>query len=239
MYNVLPRNTGNLFCCFIDTKLWQNNMNLFFNIHAADRVLFYITAKLTNQFIQTGLRTFDWQQLFTWLWWWLPLRLSKRQSPLPTTVQDCTHPNDQTTVLHATYILFVSTSIPLMHIYPIFSVRKDFHCFSPLWTARRTGHSQRLHRKWRRIVCTASSARRNDRAERVWGNPNNNLLTTIHRGGEGKWLIFTTVNITNSILQRLQNPTCVARRWITKDTRSLSCQSEHTFNAIHCFSLHW
>ena len=31
-----------------------------------------ITAKLTNQFIQTGLSTFDWQQLFTWLWWWLP-----------------------------------------------------------------------------------------------------------------------------------------------------------------------
>ena len=159
----------------------------------------YITAKLTNQFIQTGLRTFDWQQLFTWLWWWLPLRLSKRQSPLPTTVQDCTHPNDQTTVLHATYILFVSTSIPLMHIYPIFSVRKDFHCFSPR-TARRTGHSQRLHRKWRRIVCTASSTRRNDRAERMWGNPNNNLLTTIHRGGEGKWLIFTTVTEVNSCL---------------------------------------
>ena len=38
-----------------------------------------ITAKLTNQFIQTGLRTFDWQQLFTWLWWWLPLTLWKRQ----------------------------------------------------------------------------------------------------------------------------------------------------------------
>ena len=45
-----------------------------------------ITAKLTNQFIQTGLRTFDWQQLFTWLWRWLPFWLSKRQSPLPTTV---------------------------------------------------------------------------------------------------------------------------------------------------------
>ena len=45
-----------------------------------------ITEKLINQFIQTELRTFDWQQLFTWLWWWLPLRLSKRQSPLPTTV---------------------------------------------------------------------------------------------------------------------------------------------------------
>ena len=45
-----------------------------------------IAAKSTNQFKQTGLRTFDWQHLFTWLWWWLPLRLSKRQSPLPTTV---------------------------------------------------------------------------------------------------------------------------------------------------------
>ena len=45
-----------------------------------------IAEKLTNQFIQTGLSTFDWQQPFTWLWWWLPLRLSKRQSPLPTTV---------------------------------------------------------------------------------------------------------------------------------------------------------
>ena len=45
-----------------------------------------ITAKLTNQFIQTGLRTFNWQQLFTWLWRWLPFWLSKRQSPLPTTV---------------------------------------------------------------------------------------------------------------------------------------------------------
>ena len=45
-----------------------------------------IMAKLTNQFIQTELRTFDWQQLFTLLRRWLPLRLSKRQSPLPTTV---------------------------------------------------------------------------------------------------------------------------------------------------------
>ena len=45
-----------------------------------------IMAKLTNQCTQTGLSTFDWQQPFTWLWWWLLLRLSKRQSPLPTTV---------------------------------------------------------------------------------------------------------------------------------------------------------
>ena len=45
-----------------------------------------IRAKLTNQLIQTGLSTFDWQQPFTWVWWWLPFRLSKNQSPLPTTV---------------------------------------------------------------------------------------------------------------------------------------------------------
>ena len=45
-----------------------------------------IMAKLTNQCTQTGVSTFDWQQPFTWFWWWLPLRLSKRQSPLPTTV---------------------------------------------------------------------------------------------------------------------------------------------------------
>ena len=36
-----------------------------------------ITWKLTNQLTQTGLRTFTWQQLFTWLWWWLLLRLLK------------------------------------------------------------------------------------------------------------------------------------------------------------------
>ena len=36
--------------------------------------------------MQTGVRTIDWQQLFTWLWRWLPLRFSKRQAPLPTTV---------------------------------------------------------------------------------------------------------------------------------------------------------
>ena len=37
-----------------------------------------IAAKLTNQFVQAGIRTFDWQQLCAWLWWWLPLMLSKR-----------------------------------------------------------------------------------------------------------------------------------------------------------------
>ena len=44
-----------------------------------------IMAKLTNQFSRTGCSTFDWQQLLTWLWWWLPLRLSKCQSLLLTT----------------------------------------------------------------------------------------------------------------------------------------------------------
>ena len=29
-----------------------------------------IAAKLTNQYTRTGLSTPDWQQLFTWLWWW-------------------------------------------------------------------------------------------------------------------------------------------------------------------------
>ena len=41
---------------------------------------------MTNQFTQTGLRTFNWKQLFTQPWWWLPLRSSKHQSPLLKTV---------------------------------------------------------------------------------------------------------------------------------------------------------
>ena len=36
-----------------------------------------IATKLTNQFLRSGLRTFDWQQLWNWLWC---------ASPLPTTV---------------------------------------------------------------------------------------------------------------------------------------------------------
>ena len=61
-----------------------------------------ITAKLTNQCTQTGLSTFDWQQPFTWLWWWLPPRLSKRQSPLPTTVLVRTTLTRTITLLHVT-----------------------------------------------------------------------------------------------------------------------------------------
>jgi len=40
-----------------------------------------IMAKLTNQFQRTTYNIIAWQTLFTWLWRWLPLRLSKRQSP--------------------------------------------------------------------------------------------------------------------------------------------------------------
>ena len=42
----------------------------------------HITAKQTNHVQQTRLyNIIDWQLLFTWLWRWLPHRLSKRQSP--------------------------------------------------------------------------------------------------------------------------------------------------------------
>ena len=42
----------------------------------------HITAKLTNHVQQTRLHNIiDWQLLFTWLWGWLPYRLSKSQSP--------------------------------------------------------------------------------------------------------------------------------------------------------------
>ena len=47
-------------------------------------VLQPITLRLNRQISSLDC-TFDWQLLFTWLPW-LPLRLSKRQSPLPTTV---------------------------------------------------------------------------------------------------------------------------------------------------------
>ena len=52
-------------------------------------VLQPITLRLNRQISSHELDilfgTFDWQLLFTWLSW-LPLKLSKRQSPLPTTV---------------------------------------------------------------------------------------------------------------------------------------------------------
>ena len=48
-------------------------------------VLQPITLRLNRQISSLDCTTTDWQLLFTWLPW-LPLRLSKRQSPLPTSV---------------------------------------------------------------------------------------------------------------------------------------------------------
>ena len=48
----------------------------------------------------------DWQTLFTWLWKWLPLRLSKRQSP--TTVFFRTTLTRTITLYELLFILFLS-----------------------------------------------------------------------------------------------------------------------------------
>lgn len=45
-----------------------------------------MTAKLTNQFTRTGLKKLEWQQQYTWLWWWPLLMLSKRLSLRTITV---------------------------------------------------------------------------------------------------------------------------------------------------------
>ncbi len=57
-----------------------------------------ITAKLTNQLQRTRLYNIGWQQLFTWLWRWLPLRYSKRQSPTTVhfRIQNYSHQDDRT-----------------------------------------------------------------------------------------------------------------------------------------------
>ena len=68
------------------TSLTDPNWPIMTDVHHLSLAANNIMAKLTNQFLQTGLSTFDWQQSFTWLWWWLLLRLSKSQSPLLTTV---------------------------------------------------------------------------------------------------------------------------------------------------------
>ena len=68
------------------TSLTDPNWPIMTDVHHLSLAANNIMAKLTNQFLQTGLSTFDWQQPFTWLWWWLLLRLSKSQSPLLTTV---------------------------------------------------------------------------------------------------------------------------------------------------------
>ena len=55
-------------CSFLKLLLFQ----------AVSRVFLFRTG-----IIRTGLLTLDWQQHFTGLWWWLPLRLSKHQSLIP------------------------------------------------------------------------------------------------------------------------------------------------------------
>ena len=94
-----------------------------------------ITAKLTNQCTQTGLSTFDWQQPFTWLWWWLPLRLSKRQSPLPTTVLLRTTPT-RTIKLHC-YMLPPGPNDEKYGLTPkgYVSPRRGIEPQSPAWQA--------------------------------------------------------------------------------------------------------
>ena len=81
-----------------------------------------IKAKLTNQFIRTGRRTFVWQGLFTWLWWWLPLRLSNVTTTDKCPSRDYAHPDDQT--------------IPSRILYHCFSyIRYDFGLCSLISTA--------------------------------------------------------------------------------------------------------
>ena len=82
-----------------------------------------ITAKLNNQFIRTGRRTFVWQRLFTWLWWWLPLRLSNVSHHYgQMSVSGLCSPHDQT--------------IPSRILYHCFSyVRYDFGLCSLISTA--------------------------------------------------------------------------------------------------------
>ena len=57
------------------TSLTDPNWLIMTDVHHLSLAANNIMAKLTNQFLQTGLSTFDWQQPFTWLWWWLLLRL--------------------------------------------------------------------------------------------------------------------------------------------------------------------
>ena len=57
--------------------------------------------KLTNCSARTGLRTFYWQQVFIWLWWWLPHAQVVETSVTTTDnspSQDYTHPDDHTTL---------------------------------------------------------------------------------------------------------------------------------------------
>ena len=86
------------------TDFWETDLILTNNRRTSNRPIWLTkdVSKLTNDWWQTLHESFspyhhsltdqsfstdqtydniDWQTLFTWLWRWLPLRLSKRQSP--------------------------------------------------------------------------------------------------------------------------------------------------------------
>ena len=57
---------------------WPMTVNKLYTSRPANHIM----AKQTNHIQQTRLyNIIDWQLLFTWLWRWLPHRLSKHQSP--------------------------------------------------------------------------------------------------------------------------------------------------------------
>ena len=101
-----------------------------------------ISTKLTNQCTQTGLSTFDWQLPFTWLWWWLPLRLSKHQSPLPTTV-----------LLRTTLTWTIKLhyyKLPLGSHHLLYNISIDlsiFYLFS-IWSNFNLLHERHIPKRW-------------------------------------------------------------------------------------------
>ena len=84
-WNRLPSTSVNHYCCHTNDSfttltlqmnqteqpylLMDGDRPITTDIHHLSLTANNITAKPNNQFIQTGLRTFDWQQIFTWLWW--------------------------------------------------------------------------------------------------------------------------------------------------------------------------
>ena len=98
-----------------------------------------ITAKLTYNFTRTGLSTFDSQQLFTRLWWWLPLRLSKRQSP-PTT-KDLLRTTPTRTIAQHFHMLY---SPPPPPRFKSFTVNRLLQFSAPYWKCNRAHVRTRL-----------------------------------------------------------------------------------------------
>ena len=111
-------------------------------------------AVLNNQFAQTRCSTLDWKQLFTWFWWWLPLRLLKHQSLLLKTVLLRTtltwtirlhnHSeviNDDHQENHLCFyltgflcmVVFLSQSLIHLFSYSLINMVSHYHCLEFLW----------------------------------------------------------------------------------------------------------